>query len=80
MRKMFLIATLMAAVATPAAAMDCGAMLDSHMDAVGKMSKTSAEKRAAMRRMALQGYDYCMAGDTFTAEKFFKMLMERGGG
>lgn len=64
---------------TPAmAAMDCGKMLDEHAAVIGKMAKASAEKRAALTRMALTGYDSCMAGDTLNAEKFFKMIMDAG--
>lgn len=68
---------LMVAGITPAAAaMDCGKMLDSHTTEITKMSKASAEKRAALTRMALSGYDSCMAGDMLNAEKFFKMIMD----
>ena len=64
---------------TPAAAaMDCGKMLDSHTGEITKMTKASPEKRAALTRMALSGYDSCMAGDMLNAEKFFKMIMEAG--
>lgn len=44
------------------AAMDCGSELDKHVGMVTKMSKASAAKAAALHRMAMQGYDYCMAG------------------
>ena len=68
---------IMAACITPAAAaMDCGKMLDTHTAAITKMAKASPEKRAALTRMALSGYDSCMVGDMFSAEKFFKMIME----
>lgn len=68
-------AALMTVLAAPAfAAMDCGGMLDKHSDMIGKMTKSSAEKRAALRRMALSGYDTCMAGDEFNATKFFEMI------
>lgn len=69
------------AMAQPAAAMDCGAMHDQYASAITKMSHVSAEKRAAMHRMALSGYDHCMAGDTFSAQRFFEMLAKesRGG-
>jgi hypothetical protein len=63
---------------TPAAAMDCGKMLDSHTGEIMKMSKASAEKKASLTRMALQGYDSCVAGDMLNAEKFFKMIMSAG--
>ncbi len=65
---------------TPAAAagMDCGKMLDSHTVEITKMSKASSEKRAALTRMAMSGYDSCMAGDMINAEKFFKMIMDNG--
>jgi hypothetical protein len=67
--------------ATPAAAaMDCGKMLDSHTAEINKMTKAAPEKRAALTRMAVSGYDSCMAGDMFSAEKFFKMIMDNAGG
>lgn len=64
---------------TPAAAaMDCGAMLDKHTAEINKMTKASPEKRAALMRMSLSGYDSCQAGDMLNAEKFFKMVMSQG--
>jgi hypothetical protein len=72
------LATLVVCVTPAAAAMDCGKMLDTHTAEISKMEKVSSEKRAALTRMAISGYDSCMAGDTFSAEKFFKMIM--GGG
>jgi hypothetical protein len=63
---------------TPAAAMDCGKMLSSHQAEIQKMTAASAEKRAALSRMALAGYDSCLAGDMISAEKFFKMIMANG--
>lgn len=65
-------------VTPAAAAMDCGKMLDSHTVEITKMSKASPEKRAALTRMAVNGYDSCMAGDMLNAEKFFKMIMDNG--
>ena len=59
---------------TPAAAMDCGKMLETHTTKITKMTAESAEKRAAMTRMVIRGYDACMAGDMLNAEKFFAML------
>ena len=56
------------------AQMNCNGMLDTHSAMINSMSTASAEKRAALRRMALQGYDHCMAGDMVSAEKFFKMV------
>jgi hypothetical protein len=78
MSKKFLFAAagLMLCVTPAAAAMDCGKMLDSHTVEITKMTKASSEKRAALTRMAMNGYDSCMAGDMFNAEKFFKMIME----
>jgi hypothetical protein len=65
----------LAVLASPAlAAMECGSMLDKSADAIGKMTAASSEKRAALRRMAMQGYDSCMAGDEFNAMKFFEMI------
>jgi hypothetical protein len=63
---------------TPAAAMDCGAMLNSHTAEINKMTKATPEKRAALTRMALAGYDNCLAGDKSSAEKLFKMIMDAG--
>jgi hypothetical protein len=68
-------AIAIAVLASPAlAAMECGSMLDKSADAILKMSNASPEKRAALRRMALHGYDNCMAGDEFNAMKFFEMI------
>jgi hypothetical protein len=75
MRKMLYAAVATVALAAPAAAqMNCGAMLDKYSADIGKMANVSSEKRAAMHRMVLQGYDHCMAGDEFNAKKFFEML------
>jgi hypothetical protein len=70
------IGMMMVCITPAAAAMECGAMLDSHTTHITKMSKASSEKRAALTRMALSGYDSCMAGDMLNAEKFFKMIMD----
>jgi hypothetical protein len=69
----------LACLAGPAAAekMDCAKMLESTQSHIAKM-KTSADKRAALSRMALSGYDSCMVGDMLNADKFFKMVMESG--
>ncbi len=75
LRKMLctIVATL--ALAAPAAAqMNCGSMLDKYSADIGKMANVSSERRAAMHRIVLQGYDHCMAGDEFNAMKFFEML------
>jgi len=77
-KSLYVAVALMVVCATPAAAMDCGKMLDSHTGEIMKMSKASPEKRAALQRMALAGYDSCMAGDMINAEKFFKMIMQSG--
>lgn len=74
------IGTMLALVTPASAAMDCGKMLDSHTTEITKMAKASPEKRAALTRMAISGYDSCMAGDMFSAEKFFKMIMENSPG
>jgi hypothetical protein len=75
MRKMLYAAIATMVLAAPAAAqMNCGAMLDKYSADIGKMANVSSEKRAAMHRMVLQGYDHCMAGDEFNAKKFFEML------
>lgn len=57
------------------AQMDCDKMVDASVTKLSSM-KASAGKRAALARMIATGYDYCMAGDEFSAEKFFKMLEE----
>ena len=67
---------LILCVSPAAAAMDCSKMLNSHTAEIAKMETASPEKRAALTRMALSGYDSCMAGDMFNAEKFFKMIMD----
>ena len=68
--------TLAAAVfaSAPAYAMNCGGELDRHVGLIMKMTKSSADKRAALHRMALNGYDYCMAGDAFNGAKLFEMI------
>jgi hypothetical protein len=67
-----------AAITPAAAAMDCGKMLDSHTLEITKMAKAAPEKKASLTRMAVQGYDACVAGDMLNAEKFFKMIMSAG--
>jgi hypothetical protein len=75
LRPMLCAALLAAAMATPAsAAMNCGATHDKHATDITKMSGANADKRAALHRMALAGYDHCMAGDEFNAMKFFDMI------
>lgn len=74
-KKLVLAALVIGALAAPAhAAMNCGGMLDEHSEKISKMTKANAEKRAALRRMAMQGYDHCMAGDELNATKFFEMI------
>ena len=73
---MVAIAIMVLCVTPAAAAMDCGKMLESHSSEIVKMSKNTAEKRMALTRMAVAGYDACMAGDMLNAEKYFKMIME----
>ncbi len=60
------------------AAMDCGGNLDKHTSSIMKMSAATPEKRAALQRMALRGYDHCMAGDEQSAEQFWKMIATAG--
>ena len=68
-------ATAMVMLAQSAsAAMDCSAGLDKHMGMVMKMTQASAEKRAALHRMALSGYDHCVAGDEVNAKAFWDMI------
>ena len=62
---------LILCVSPAAAAMDCAKMLNSHTGEIAKMEKASPEKRAALTRMALSGYDACMTGDLSNAEKLF---------
>ncbi len=61
-------------VQSASAAMDCGAGLDKHMGMVMKMTQASSEKRAALHRMALSGYDHCVAGDEINAKTFWDMI------
>ena len=66
-------------LAQPAsAAMDCGANLDKHTSMIMKMTSATPEKRAALQRMSLRGYDHCMAGDEFNADAFWKMVSTAG--
>lgn len=69
-------AALSAAVlaASPAFAADCGSELDRHVGMIMKMTKASGDKRAALHRMAISGYDYCMAGDALNGKKLFDMI------
>jgi hypothetical protein len=69
------ILTLLAVTAmsgTAFAAMDCDKSLESAMSKIAAM-QTHGAKRASLARMMATGYDYCVAGDEFNAEKFFKM-------
>jgi hypothetical protein len=78
-RTLFAGLALLAVSITPAsAAMDCGSMLDKATAEINKMTKAPSEKRAALTRMAISGYDNCMVGDISTAEKYFKMIMSAG--
>ena len=73
----FLLAVVTAAVifASPAsAAMDCGGSMDKSVSSIMKMTSASAEKRAALHRMAMRGYDHCMAGDEVSAKSFWDMI------
>ena len=75
MRYVLATAVVVMALASPAAAaMNCGEMLTKYSTMLGKMDSVGAERRAAMHRMVINGYDYCMAGDEFNARKFFEML------
>lgn len=78
MKRTFLALVATVILAAPASAMDCGKMLDQARSEISKMSKATAEKRAALTRMAVSGYDSCLAGDMLNAEKFFKMSMSHG--
>ena len=61
-------------LAQPAVAkMDCGANLSKYSTMIGQMDG-AAKKRISMHRMLVKAYDNCMAGDEFTAKKFFDML------
>ncbi len=72
-------ATAAFVLAMPAsAAMDCSAGLDKHMGMVMKMTQASSEKRAALHRMALSGYDHCVAGDEVNAKAFWDMVATAG--
>lgn len=73
---MVAVAVLVLNITPAAAAMDCSTMLQSHMSEIVKMNKTTSEKRAALTRMVLSGYDSCMAGDMISAERYFKMIMD----
>lgn len=77
----FFVAAVTATIvlAQPAsAAMDCGASLDKHMSSVMKMTQATPEKRAALHRMTLAGYDHCMAGDEINAKAFWDMVATAG--
>lgn len=69
---------LLLASGSARAAMDCGATLDQHATAITKMTGAPPGKRAALHRMALSGYDHCIAGDEFNAKKYFEMISQQG--
>lgn len=60
---------------TPANAMNCGAVLDEITKAISGHLTMSPEKKAAMLRAAMNGYDNCSAGDTQSAAQTREMLM-----
>jgi len=62
---------------TPAAAADCAKDYKDFWDrfAAGSAKNITAEKLAAANRVALRGYDACMAGDArVTPEDFWKRM------
>jgi hypothetical protein len=64
-------------LAAPAAAASCGKDYKDFWDrfAAGSAKNLSAEKLASANRIALRGYDACMAGDErFTPEDFWKKM------
>ena len=68
--------TLLTPALTPSAqAADCGAVLDELTKAVSGHVTMSPEKKASMLRMAMSGYDHCMAGDTKSSGNIRDMLM-----
>lgn len=58
-----------------AQAASCGADLDELTRAVSGHVTMSSEKKASMLRMAMSGYDYCMAGDTKHSGNVRDMIM-----
>ena len=76
MKKLALIAALAFTAFAPAAnAAECGAVLDELTKAVSGNLTMSPERKASMLRMAMSGYDHCMAGDTKSSGNIRDMLM-----
>jgi hypothetical protein len=68
--------TLLASSGSAQAA-DCGAVLDELTRAVSGHLTMSGDKKASMLRMAMSGYDHCMAGDTKHSGNVRDMVMQQ---
>ena len=65
------------ALTTASQAADCGKVLDDLTKAVSGHLTMSPEKKASMLRMAMSGYDHCMAGDTKHSGDIRELLMKQ---
>ena len=81
MKRLILAALGVVALSAPAMAANCAKDYKSFWENLdrSRFAKMSAEQIADLSRTALRGYDACTAGDErFTAENFFKKLVEKG--
>lgn len=65
------------ALASPAAAANCEARYDTLAQAIAGPVTMDEGHRAAMSRLALSAYDYCLAGDTRRSGDVEAMLMKK---
>jgi hypothetical protein len=70
-----LIAT--AALAPAAQAAECGVVLDELAKAISGHLTMAPEKKASMLRVAMSGYDSCMAGDSTSSAATRDMIMKQ---
>ncbi len=76
LRKVFLAAAAVTLLAAPAFA-GCEEEFDALSKAISGPVTMAAGHRAAMMRMAVSGYDSCMAGDPKTFASTRDMIMEQ---
>jgi hypothetical protein len=74
-KSLFVAAFAVLALTAPASAMNCGAVLDDITKAISGHLNLSGDEKASRMRLALSGYDSCMAGDTKSAGNIRDMLM-----
>jgi len=76
LRNILVAGIALAALATPAAA-SCEQEFDALSKAISGPVTMEAGHRAAMMRMALSGYDHCMAGDAKSFAGIRDQIMEQ---